>query len=85
MSGHQLGSANGSATLWRGRRWLFLRCRAATVLGFSAPSGREDHHLAPTPPGLGVRTGSTRLHRPQIPSPPTSSARLGTVVKRQRR
>jgi hypothetical protein len=46
MSGHQLGSANGSATLWRGRRWLLLRCRADIAPGFSAPGGREDHHPA---------------------------------------
>jgi hypothetical protein len=84
MSSHQLGSANGSATLWRGRRWLLLRRRAATVPGFSAPSGRKTTTL-PTPPGLGIRTGSARIHRPQLPSSPTPPATWGIVVKRQRR
>jgi hypothetical protein len=52
MSSHQLGSANGSATLWRGRRWLLLRRRAATVPRFLGPIGSEDHHPAhPARPG----------------------------------
>ena len=84
MSSHQLGSANGTAMLWRGRRWLLLRRRAATVPGFSGPSGREVTTL-PTPPRLGIRTRRARIHRPQLPRSPTPPATWGIVVKRQRR
>ena len=66
MSGHQLGSANGSATLWRGRRWRLLRCRADIAPGFSAPSGREGHHLA-HPARLGHPNGQRQ--DPQAAAP----------------
>jgi hypothetical protein len=71
MSGHQLGSANGSATVWRGRRWRLLRCRADIAPGFSAPSGREGHHPA-HPAGLGHPNGQgqdPRAAAPQLADP----------------
>jgi hypothetical protein len=73
MSGHQLGSANGSATLWRGRRWLLLRCRADIAPGFSAPGGREDHH-----PAHSAQPGHPNGQRKD---PPAAPPRLADPVR----
>ena len=73
MSSHQLGSANGTAMLWRGRRWLLLRRRVATVPGFSGPSGREDHHPAhPARPGH---------PNPQRQDPPAAAPQLADPAR----